>query len=138
MQCVIDPLKRDNYSPVLPSTNLTFHLFHPDKDGPKSKEPKMIDKVEAFFLNTSHYPQDYSMLQGEAGVQTKNAEESTQKSTIAIDPNVCIQLKSSLKRNLLLDDVNKSVESNKLSLKRGSTDLVQELARMLGRMSKRL
>jgi hypothetical protein len=56
--CSIDPLRDDEQPTILPPTDLTCHLFHPDRDGPRRDDPEMMDKSEAFFPSRASYPKE--------------------------------------------------------------------------------
>jgi hypothetical protein len=93
--CFIDPLKEDEQPAVIPPIDLTCHLFHPDRDGPRRDDPEMIDKSEVFFPSRASYPKEAPTLL----TLGTNAEEGKKKTRVTMHPSVKVQLRSSLRKN---------------------------------------
>jgi hypothetical protein len=96
--CSIDPLESDKNPEVLPPTDLTCHLFHPDRDGPQLSDPVMMDKSEAFFPGMTAYPRAPPPLQKKV-LSQESPKEEARKMTVTLHSSVNVQLNSSLQRN---------------------------------------
>jgi hypothetical protein len=94
--CSINPLREDDEPAVLPPTDLTCHLFHPDRDRPRQDDPEMMDKSEAFFPSITSYPKDHPVLLDKTAAQAVDAEENEKQAIVTIAPSIKVHFKSSL------------------------------------------
>ena len=97
--CFINPLREDKQPAVLPPTNLTCHLFHPDQDGPRRDDPEMIDKSEVFFPSRTSYPKETPVPLERVTTRVTDAGEGKKKPKVTMHHSVKVQLKSSLWMN---------------------------------------
>jgi hypothetical protein len=96
--CSVDPLKSDDNPEVLPPTDRTCHLFHPDRDGLRLSDPEMMDKSKAFFPSMTAYPRAPPDLQKKV-LSQESPKEEARTMTVTLHPSVKVQLNSSLQRN---------------------------------------